>query len=74
MIYVALIGVGTPMWRAVPAEEMAEGEFVLGGTVPDGERWEFEPGTRVHCVERTFSDGSCGLVAVEQVPAGQLRR
>jgi hypothetical protein len=70
MIYVALIGEETPVWRAVPAEEVAGGVFVLGGTVPEGERWEFMPGTRVHCVERTFSDGSCGLVAVESMRAG----
>lgn len=68
MIYVALLGEATPLWRAVPAEEVAQGEFVLGGGIPEGERWEFQPGTRVRCVERTFSDGSCGLVAVERLP------
>jgi hypothetical protein len=67
MIYVALIGEGRPLWRAVPAEEVADGQFVVGGTVPEGERWEFVPGTRVRCTERTFSDGSCGLVAVERL-------
>lgn len=67
MIYVALLGEATPLWRAVPAEEVAEGEFVLGGSVPANERWEFAPGTCVRCVERTFSDGSRGLVAVERV-------
>lgn len=67
MIYVALVGEGSPVWRAVPAEEVAEGEFVLGGAMPENERWEFVPGTCVRCVERTFSDGSRGLVAVERV-------
>ena len=69
MIYVALVNEATPLWRAVPAEEVAEGEFVLGGSMPEGERWEFVPGTCVRCVERTFSDGSRGLVAVERVRA-----
>jgi hypothetical protein len=69
MIYVALINEQPPVWRAVPAEEVAEGEFVLGGTMPADERWEFAPGTRVRCVERSFSDGSRGLVAVERVRA-----
>lgn len=69
MIYVALIGEGLASWRAVPAEEVAEGEFVLGGVMPEDERWEFPPGTCVRCVERTFSDGSRGLVAVERLRA-----
>lgn len=67
MIYVALMDEGTPVWRAVPAEEVAEGAFVLLGTMPEGEHWEFVPGTYVRCVERTFSDGSRGLVAVERL-------
>lgn len=70
MIYVALLGEETAVWRAVPAEEVDGGEFVLGGVVPEDERWEFVPGTRVRCVERAFSDGSRGLVAVERLPAG----
>jgi hypothetical protein len=73
MIYVALLDERTPAWRAVPAEEVAEGEFVLGGTIPEDEQWEFTPGTCVRCVERTFSDGSRGLVAVERVRADQRR-
>ena len=68
MIYVALMEEGTPAWRAVPAEEVAEGEFVLGGTMPANEHWEFAPGTCVSCEERSFSDGSRGLVAVERLP------
>jgi hypothetical protein len=74
MIYVALTGGGAPVWRAVPAEEVAESEFVLGGTMPEDEQWEFEPGTCVRCEERTFSDGSRGLVAVERVLAGPCGR
>lgn len=65
MIYVALLDQPTPTWRAVPAEEVGEGEFLLGGAMPQGERWAFAPGTRVRCEERQFSDGSRGLVAVE---------
>ena len=60
-------GQGVRVWRPVPAEEVAEGEFLLGGAVPDDEQWEFEPGSRVRCVERAFSDGSRGLVAVERL-------
>jgi hypothetical protein len=73
MIYVALLHESPPVWRAVPAEEVADGEFVLGGTVPEDEQWEFAPGTCVRCVERTFSDGSLGLVAVERVLPDQRR-
>lgn len=69
MIYVTLLNERPPVWRAVPAEETAEGEFVLGGTMPEGEAWEFAPGTRVRCVERSFADGTRGLVAVERVRA-----
>lgn len=67
MIYVALTNEAPPVWRPVPAEEVAEGEFLLGGTMPADERWEFPPGTRVRCVERSFADGTRGLVAVERV-------
>lgn len=69
MIYVALLNEEPPVWRAVPAEEVAEGKFVLRGTMPADERWEFAPGTCVRCVERSFADGTRGLVAVERVGA-----
>ncbi|NML47501.1 hypothetical protein HHL11_27370 [Ramlibacter sp. G-1-2-2] len=70
MIYVALVREGSAVWRAVPAEEVADGEFVLGGAMPEDERWEFIPGTRVRCEERSFSDGSRGLVAVARLSEG----
>ena len=64
-VFVALLDEGTAAWRPVTAEPLAHGLFRLIGPVPDGESWEFQPGEVVRCVERTFSDGSCRLVAVE---------
>jgi hypothetical protein len=67
MVHVALLEEGTPVWRPVLADAAGDGLFVLQGTVPDDETWEFSPGATVRCIERSLSGGPLILVAVEQV-------
>ena len=66
-VYVALVDDGVGAWRPVDAEHVRDDEYVLAGSVPEGEVWEFQPGEMVHCRERTFADGSAALVAFARV-------
>lgn len=43
-VYVALLAEGTAVWRPVPAESVRPAICCLLGTVPDEERWQFQPG------------------------------
>jgi len=72
-IFVALVGEGTSVWRAVHAIEVQPGVYEISrDALPAAdELWEFQPGERIHGERRTFSDGSTGLVAVKRAtPAG----
>jgi hypothetical protein len=64
-IYVALLDEGVDVWRPVAAEALGSGLFRLLGAVPEGEIWEYQPDEIVNVRERTFSDGSKGLVATK---------
>jgi hypothetical protein len=64
-IYVALKGEGTLAWRPVSAIPQADGTWLLLGSVPDDEQWEFAPGMVVRCVEHLFQNGERSLVAAE---------
>ena len=66
LIYVALLDEGVDVWRPVPARDLGDGTFEVLGVVPDGESWEFPPGTRVKCRESRFEDGVVGLRAIER--------
>jgi len=68
-IYVQLVGEGTLVWRAVSAERRADGTWVILGSVPEYEEWEFVPGTAVRCEEKLLSGDELGLVAIEAVQA-----
>jgi hypothetical protein len=64
-IYVALLDEGTDVWRPVQAQP--EGRFYrIVGSVPEDERWAFQPDSLVRCEPREFAESS-GLVAVEAV-------
>jgi hypothetical protein len=69
LVYVALLGEGTEVWRPVAAIPVSATVFRLLGTVPNGESWQFSPGSNVRCVSHVFSGGEPGLVAVEAVDA-----
>jgi hypothetical protein len=64
-VFVALLGEGVDVWRPVTAESLGSGFYRLAGSVPDTEIWQFSPGTVVRCESHTFTDGDCGLIAVE---------
>ena len=70
-IFVELLDEGTKCWRPVRASQMGEGMFriIREQSVPEDERWAYDPGEIVWCEERTFSDGSRGLVATNVVTA-----
>jgi hypothetical protein len=63
-IYVALKDEGTPVWRPVSAVEVAPSRFRIGGTIPEDELWEFQPGQIVECETHRFESGASGLIAV----------
>jgi hypothetical protein len=64
-IYVALLDEGVDVWR--PVEAQREGNFYrIVGSVPEPEKWAFDPGSLVRCEQRELSEGPT-LVAVEAV-------
>jgi hypothetical protein len=65
-VFVYLLDEGTDVWRPVVAESLSTGLYRLIGPVSADEHWEFQPGDVVRCTERTFADGTRGLVAVER--------
>lgn len=69
VVYVALRGEGTEVWRPVYATVVSGTVFRLLGPVPLGEYWQFSPGSCVRCEQRVFSGGEQGLVAVEAIDA-----
>jgi len=55
---------GVDVWRPVEAEQLAESVYRLAeAPTPEGEVWEFAPGSTVRCERRELSEGSA-LVAV----------
>jgi hypothetical protein len=62
-VYVALVGEAVDVWRPVAAEHVTGDAYRLCGPVPEDEVWEFQPGEVVRCEERSFDDGTQGLVA-----------
>ena len=63
-IYVRLLNEREGAWRPVDATPLSLDTFRVEGEVPDGEVWEFAPGTVVHCERKTFSRGRIGLRAI----------
>jgi len=68
-IYVALLDEGVDVWRPVDAIAKEGGiyQIISENEVPDDEQWEFATGDLVRCVEKQFSEGPSGLVAVAKV-------
>ena len=65
-IYVSLPEEGVPVWRPVSARLIKPGVYQLDPTlsVKDHEVWEFQPGDKVVCEKKDFSNGTTGLVAM----------
>src|SRR4051794_14555500 len=53
--------------RPSDAKAVGNGQFAVGGPVPNGEQWKFMPGEIVECESRALPDGSKVLVAVSSV-------
>jgi hypothetical protein len=64
-IHVALLDEGTDVWRAVEAELLADGRYKVLGPVPDGELWQFPPGSIVRAELKSLSGGAV-LVAADR--------
>jgi hypothetical protein len=73
-IYVALLNESVDVWRPVKARKIGSNVYqITEAEIPEGEEWEFGPGSVVNCKENTFANGSVALVAYksasEQVTA-----
>jgi hypothetical protein len=44
-ILIGLLDEGTELWRPVEAKQVREGVFQIIGRQPEGERWQFAPGS-----------------------------
>ncbi len=56
-IYIALQDEGVDVWRPVRCEQGADGSYQLPLDEPNGETWEFPPGSRVRAEQRDLGDG-----------------
>ena len=56
-IYVYLLDEGTDTWRPVEAEELESGRYRIVGPAPEGETWEFPPGSVVSVEVKTLAEG-----------------
>ena len=65
-IYVYLPDEAVDVWRPVKALRIAPDLFRIEDSVPDEERWEFDPGQVVRVREQQFYEGAA-LVAFEAV-------
>ena len=68
IIYIQLLDEGTKVYRPVPACEIENNIYEVGGFEiydPEDEVWEFIPGTHV-LVEKQNLDGENVLVAIQE--------
>ena len=69
-VFVRLLDEGVDVWRPTGATVSGDG-YLLEGPVPEGERWEFQPGTLVRCrVQRFQGDSEKRLVAYALLSGG----
>ncbi len=64
-IYLELLDEGTPTWRPVEAELIADGVYriVSKNHDPEDEQWQFPTGSFVRCELRQLSGSKC-IVAI----------
>ena len=68
-VYIGLVNEGTEVWRPTTATRTGD-VYMLDGPVPDGERWEFQPGAPVHCKLRRFADDPMDRLMVCELDLG----
>lgn len=66
-IYVNLVGEGLNLLRSVKAEHVGRDFYRIIDEMPEGEKWEYQPGQVVRCKKTKLSTGK-GLVAFEEAP------
>ena len=72
-IYIYLSDEGVDVWRPAPAWKINDADYIVlrpREYDPDVERWQFPPGSTVHCEPKKLSDG----VVLAAVRAVQLDR
>ena len=59
-IYVRLLEEAVDVWRPVSAAILGEGRYRIISEPPDpeNEKWEFQFGDVVHCIEKELMDGA----------------
>ena len=67
-ILVRLVEESVDVWRPVFAQVLPGELYEIQGPIPEGEAWEFSPGTLVRCEMRTLESGPA-VVAVAQAGA-----
>jgi hypothetical protein len=63
-IFVRLLNEGAGEWRPVDATPVSLDSFRVEGEIPEGEDWEFAPGTVVRCERKSFGRGKVALRAI----------
>jgi len=67
-IYVYLENEGTDVWRPVDAKRVESDMYLIPDdtVIPDGENWQFQPGSVVRCAKGDLSGEKC-VLAVENL-------
>lgn len=68
-IYVELIDEGLTVYRPVEAMPDRDGFSRLPDSAPEGEVWQFAPGSRVVCELRDIGRAGRSLLAVRSAPS-----
>lgn len=66
-IYVNLLNEGLNMMRAVAAQDMGHGFYLIVEPMPEDETWEYRTGQVVRCQKKSLANGK-HLVAVAEAP------
>jgi hypothetical protein len=65
-VFMPLLNAGVDVWRPVDATPVGDNRYCVGGSVPDGVEWAFDPGSTVICELKVFSGGEKRLTAVRE--------
>jgi hypothetical protein len=66
-IYVNLLNEGLNMMRAVAAQDMGHGFYLIVEPMPEDETWEYQTGQVVRCQKKNLANGK-HLVAIAEAP------
>jgi hypothetical protein len=71
-IYVRLLNEEVDVWRPVTAEALGGERYriISENTDPEDEKWEFETGNVVHCVEKKLMDGTKSISRLVAISKG----